>query len=271
MGRKMPKGSRGGLGPNEAVALSTLSSEFPDQVFTVKEAERALKMRGGRLRKLLFDLAESRWVERMERGKYLLIPLDAGPGASYGTHPFILARKLVSPYYIGFASALNYYGITEQVSRTTYIVATKQKKALGFHAQRYRFGRMGKKRFFGIGKEWIGNVKFRISEREKTVVDCLYIPKYSGGIAEVAKAFGEKLDIGKLCEYAIRMDDMATVKRLGYLLEKSGEGKEAAQKLLPIVGGGFCLLDTAGPKSGAKNRKWRIIENIDTEGFRVAT
>ncbi len=267
MKAKIRKNGRGGLGPGEAAALSTLSSGFLDQVFTVREAEKALKMKGGRLRKLLFDLAESRWIERIERGKYLLIPLEAGPGASYGTHPFMYARKLATPYYIGFASALNYYGITEQVSRTTYVATTKQKKPLGFHAQRYQFVRLDRKRFFGFEEEWLGRVTFRISDREKTVVDCLFMPEYSGGISEIAKAFKEKLDIGKLCEYAFRMEDMATVKRLGYLLDKLKVNKASAEKLLLDIGGGYCLLDTAGPRTGAKNKKWKVIENIDTNGL----
>lgn len=265
--KKIGKNRRGGLGPHEAVALSTLSAGFPDQVFTVREAERVLRTKGGRLRKLLFDLAESKWIERIERGKYLLIPLDAGPGASYGTHPFIYARKLVSPYYIGFASALNFYGMTEQVSRTTYVVTTKQKKPLGFHAQRYQFVCLDRKRFFGFEEEWIGNVKFRISDREKTIADCLYMPEYSGGMSEVAKAFKEKLDIGKLCGFALGMEDMATVKRLGYLLDKLKVDKAAAEKLLQKVGGGYCLMDTAGPKTGTKNKKWKIVENVDMKGL----
>ena len=263
------KKTRGGLGPLEAVALSTLSSEFVDEVFTMPEARRVLRMDGPRLRKLLFDLADSRWIERIEKGKYALIPMEAGPGANYGTHPFILARKMVAPYYIGFASALNYHGITEQVGRTVYVASTRQKKPIDFHATRYSFVNIGKPRFFGYKEEWIGKVKFNISDVEKTVIDCLYLPEYGLGLSETVKAFKAKPDIGKMRDYALRMKSGSLVKRLGFLLDSLGADERMAEELSAKVSGGYCLLDATGPKFGKPNKKWHIIENIGVEDLKV--
>lgn len=256
------KNKRGGLGPLESVALSTLSSQFIDEVFTVPEASRALKMVGPRLRKLLFDLADSRWLERIEKGKYALIPLQAGPGASYGTHPFIYARKLTSPYYVGFSSALNYHGITEQVGRTVYIASTHPKKPIDFHATHYCFVRLPKPRFFGFKEDWLGKVKFNISDVEKTVVDCLYLPQYGAGLSETVKAFKSKPDLRKMCDYALRMESGSLIKRLGFLLDALDMDKQITSELAAKVGGGYCLLDATGPKTGRLNKKWRIIENV---------
>ncbi len=261
--------ARKGLGKLGARLLSSISAEKRSEVFTMKDAQDTMGIKGSGLRKLLFDLAENKWIERIERGKYLILPMEAGPVANYGTHPNVIARKLVSPYYIGFASALNYYGITEQVGRTTYIVTTKPKRTMIFQAEEYRFVTFPKKRFFGIGEEWIGDLKFKISEKEKTVVDCLYMPEYSGGLTEVAKAFREKLDYEKMCEYAVRMDDLATLKRLGFLLDALNIKTGVKEKLLPKVAGGYCLLDTCGPKTGPKSKKWRVIENITREELRL--
>ncbi len=263
------KKTRGGLGPLEAVALSTLSSIFVDEVFTMPEARRVLRMDGPRLRKLLFDLADSRWIERIEKGKYVLVPLDAGPSARYGTHPFIFARKMVAPYYIGFASALNYHGITEQVGKTVYVATTRQRKPIDFHATRYCFVNLGKPRFFGFKEDWIGKVKFNISDVEKTVVDCLYLPEYGLGLPETVKAFKAKPDIGRMCDYALRMKNGSLVKRLGFLLDTLGVDEQMAKELSAEVSGGYCLLDATGPKNGKPNKKWRIIENIRVEDLKV--
>ncbi|MFH0817709.1 MAG: transcriptional regulator, partial [Candidatus Micrarchaeota archaeon] len=128
---------------------------------------------------------------------------------------------------------------------------------------------LSEKRFFGITEEWIGNLKFKISEREKTIVDCLYMPGYSGGLTEVAKAFREKLDYEKLYEYSVRMGDLATLKRLGFLLDALRIKTGVKEKLLSKVAGGYCLLDTCGPKTGPKSRKWRVVENIAKEELRL--
>ena len=121
---------------------------------------------------------------------------------------------------------------------------------------------LSKKRFFGFSQEWAGRYKFNISDKEKTVVDCLFLPKYSGGLTEVVKAFREKLDYEKLFDYALKMEDLATIKRLGFVLDVLKIKTPVLEKLLKKVSGGYCLLDTGGPKAGAKNKKWRVIENI---------
>ncbi len=259
---------RRGIGAVGARVLSSLSAAG-EEIFTVADAKRVSGFKGTRLRKLLHDLAKNRWIERIERGKYILLPLETGPKAEYGTHPFIIARKLAVPYYIGFSSALNYYGITEQVSRITYVVITAPKKSIHFHSENFRFICLDKKRFFGMREEWIGNLKFNISSVEKTVIDCLYIPKYSGGLSEVVKAFKTKLNYSLLLEYALKMDDLAIVKRLGYLLDKLKVKSGISEKLLKRVSGGFCLLDPSGSKAGAKNKKWRVIENINVQDLAV--
>ena len=259
---------RGGLGGLGSRLLSNLSSE-KEYVFTTKEAEKAAGIKGPRLRKLLHDLMKNKWVEGIERGRYIIIPLEAGWKGEHGTHPFLIARKLVNPYYVGFLSALNYYGITEQVATTTYVVTIKKKQAVGFHAQNYYFVSMDKKRFFGIAEEWIGDLKFNISDKEKTIIDCLFIPEYSGGLTEVAKAFKGKLNYEKLYEYALKTEDLATIKRLGYMLETLKVKTPITEKLLKKAAGGYCLLDTGGPRTGAKNKRWRVIENIQKEELQL--
>ncbi|MBS3069755.1 hypothetical protein J4441_05300 [Candidatus Micrarchaeota archaeon] len=261
--------TRKGLGALGARLLSTISAEKRSEIFTIKDAEEALGAKGPKLRKLLFDLRKNKWIGQVERGKYLMLPLESGSSANYGTHPYIIARKLISPYYVGFASALNYYGITEQVGRTTYISTTKAKRKLAFASEVYRFVRLPKARFFGFTEEWIGDLKFNISDREKTVIDCLYMPQYSGGLTEVAKAFRKELDYEKLYKYACDMDDMAVIKRLGCLLEDLMIKTSIIERLLRLVGGGYCLLDPSGPKTGRQNRKWRVIENIPKEELRM--
>ncbi len=170
---------------------------------------------------------------------------------------------MATPYYVGFASALNYYGITEQVCRTIYIAALKPKLPLAFHSENYRFVCLSKKRFFGVRKEWIGNLKFNISDKEKTLIDCLYLPEYSNGLSEAIKTFREGLDYEKLYKYAVRMKDLAVLKRLGYLLDILKVKTKIKRMLLAKIAGGYCLLDTCGAREGKKNKKWRVIENVE--------
>ncbi len=265
----MKKQIRRGLGPLEGVLLSKLVAELREEVFTFTEAKKVLGIGNRKLSNLLYRLAESKWLEHIERGKYIFLPLEAGPKADYATNPLIIARKLVSPYYIGFATALNHYGMTEQVSRITYIVSVKPKKSMKFHEEEYRFVTLDKKRFFGFKEEWLGNMKFNISDKEKTVIDCLFMPEYCGGVIEAVKAFKGKLDYEKLYGYSLRMNDASVVKRLGYIMDVLELEPKTTKKLLEKVGGGFALLDPTGRKNGNLSKKWRIIENLSARDLKA--
>lgn len=268
MNKQTIKNTRKGLGKIGAELLSALSEENKE-VFTIDDAGKALGRKGPKLRKLLHDLVKNKWIKRIERGKYLILSLESGWAADYKIHPFIIARNLVSPYYIGFFSALNHYGISEQVSNKLYIITTKKKTYLHFQNINFIFVTFAKKHFFGATEEWLGNLKLRISDKEKTVIDCLFMPEYSKGLTEIVKAFREKLDYEKMYEYAIKMEDLATLKRLGYLLDTLKINTTITKKLLNKVSGGYCLLDTNAPKTGIKNKKWRIIENISKKELMI--
>ncbi len=64
--------------------------------------------------------------------------------------------------------------------------------------------------------------KVMVSDLEKTVIDGLGRPDYSGGIAEVAKGIWMRrrdLNPKKLIDYSTCLGIGAVVRRLGYLME----------------------------------------------------
>ena len=54
------------------------------------------------VRKLLHGLVKSRWLHRLQTGKYLIIPLSAGADAHYTINELVIAAHLVTPYYISY-------------------------------------------------------------------------------------------------------------------------------------------------------------------------
>ena len=77
--------------------------------------------------------------------------------------------------------------------------------------------------FFGFKKTWIDSFnKVLCSDLEKTFIDCLFKPDYSGGIVEIAKAIymsKDKINFDKLFDYTEQFKSQAVIKRLGFLLE----------------------------------------------------
>jgi predicted transcriptional regulator of viral defense system len=63
---------------------------------------------------ILSRLDKKGWIERIEKGKYMIIPLGAEKG-KYTLNEFIIGSLLADPYCIAYWSALDFYGLTEQI------------------------------------------------------------------------------------------------------------------------------------------------------------
>jgi len=229
--------------------------------FTFREAQEILGSDCSVARVVISRLEKRGWIERIEKGKYMIIPLGAEKG-KYTLHEFLIASMLVSPYAIAYWSALNHYGLTEQIPTTVFIQTTarKKKQKLNIFGVEYQIIRIAEKKFFGLKKEWIEETQVCITDREKTIVDCLDKPQHCGGVIEAAKALkSRRYDTEKLSTYAERIGNSGVIRRLGYLSETLG----IDIKLPDIKSRNYLYLDPTMPKQGRKNARWRLIVNLD--------
>lgn len=227
--------------------------------------ERALKLTGlsrESLKKLIYRLEKWGWLERIEKGKYMVIPLGAEKG-KYTLNEFVIGSMLVDPYAISYWSALHFYGMTEQIPNVVFLQTTARKKhqRQNIFGVEYRIVRLKKEKIFGIRKEWIEDTQINITDREKTIIDCLDKPRHCGGIVEVAKALkrNERLDTDRLVEYGNLIANSGVIRRLGYLCDIL----KINLALPEIVTRNYLYLDPTMPKKGPKNAKWNLIINLD--------
>lgn len=231
--------------------------------FNFKEAQKISNYSPGSLKVLLSRMEKEGWVERIEKGKYLIIPLGAEKGR-YTINEFVIGYEIVKNAAIAYWSALNYHGFTEQIPNTVFIQTTSRKKEpkIEIFGVRYRIVRVTEKKFFAQQKIWIDDAEIWITDPEKTIADCLDKPQYCGGIVEVAKALQneDEIDLDKVIEYAIKMENSAILKRLGSLCDRLAIPVKIPQDYLTK---GYPLLDPSIHRKGKANRKWKIIENVD--------
>jgi len=230
------------------------------QTFTFEDAANISSLGSQSLKVTLSRMEKEGWIERIEKGKYLIIPLGARKGG-YTINEFVIGSQLVKPAVIAYWSALNYHGFTEQIPNTVFIQtnARKKEQELEIFGVRYRIVRITEKKLFGFEKVWIDDVAVLITDPEKTVVDCLDKPQYCGGITEASKALQGGLDIEKLTKYAIDIGNSAVIKRLGILCDKLGIKVDVEPG---SISGNYPFLDPSMHKNGILNRKWKIRENV---------
>lgn len=101
----------GGYAQSQGMTLLNRVVEQVGPLFTTEEAKAAaaaLNLPPERVRALLSQLAQARWIERLKRGSYAVTtPI-------FGTtlHPYAVATALISPLAIRHWSALAHHGFT---------------------------------------------------------------------------------------------------------------------------------------------------------------
>ncbi|MFA4935958.1 MAG: hypothetical protein WC568_08995 [Candidatus Methanoperedens sp.] len=256
--------NRKSLSKTESYMLSRLSEEGTE-IFTVKDVSNVLDKSYSVSRKIISNLKAKKWIEKIEAGKYLILPLSAGVKPKYTEHEFVIGSKLVEPYYISYWSALNYHHMTEQIPFSVFIATTKRKSNRKILDVNYIFVTLSKKKFFGYSSVNISGKNVFISDKEKTIADCLDHPEYCGDITEAAKALKSKnIFFEKIADYAIKIGNATILKRLGYLSEvlKLNLGEGLKKRMLKNISKGYSVLDpSVKMRKGKYNEKWRLLIN----------
>jgi len=127
---------------------------------------------------------------------------------------------------LAYWSALNAHGLTEQFPNKVFIQTPKPKRNKTVFGTSYKFVIAATSKITGILTQGQGNIKYWITDIEKTIVDCFDLPEHSGGYAELIRAFNRtKLTSDKMITYCMAIDNFAATKRMGFLselLEKKG-------------------------------------------------
>lgn len=259
------------LGPKEARFISLFATKN-NGFFRLEEAVEFWKNR-----KLTYDLLwrleKKGWIERIEKGKYIVIPLEAGPKRKWSADSYLIANFLVEPAAIAYWTALRHWNWTEQIPRVVYVQTTKRKstsrhKVFGVE---YEIVTVSKRKFFGHVKEWRDGKVCLITDKEKTLIDCADDVKRSGSITELAKAVKEasrEISWARLNDYLERFPNGAVKKRLGYLFEKlslqlSPEAKNVLERWQRGLTKGISVLYIDGPKLGKISTRWKILVNSE--------
>ena len=255
-----------------AILLAELNAQ--DKLFfNVTEAKQILSLSDPlSVNELLRQMVSRGLLMRIKDGLYHIIPYDKAP-ETYQPDWHITASNIVDngDYYIGYYSALSIHSLITQPALKEQIVVNKRpsKKSLFVKNTEFQFVYHNGTHFFGAKNTWIDSfTKVKCSDVEKTIIDCLFMPAYAGGIVEIAKAIYKasvSIDFSKLHDYAIQFGSQAVIKRLGFLLELLNISTPIIEKLHEIRTNAFTLLDPSLPSDGKMLSRWRIQQNIDSE------
>jgi predicted transcriptional regulator of viral defense system len=231
------------------------------QIFEIQTLKIELDLDNRTINEIVENLVAKGFLARLERGKYCR--------ANFRDEN-VIGTFLAKDSAVAYWSALNLHGLTEQFPNKVFIQTTQLKKEVEFNGITYQFIKIQPNKRTGIVFSGYGNYKYSITDIEKTVVDCFDLPEYSGGFAELIRAFyNAKLNSAKLKNYCEAVNNIAVTKRLGFLAELFE--KKNLQSFIKYarskVNRSYNLFDTFGKKTGETNSVWRLQMNLSKENI----
>jgi predicted transcriptional regulator of viral defense system len=225
---------------------------------------------------LLHRLAASGWITRIKKGVYVINdPVTRLPKA----HPFAIGTALVTPSAVSHWSALQYWGLTEQIPGVITVASPRRTFPPSDEAQSvndhsawsvagisYEVIAITEARFFGVAQVWINErTQVPIFDRERALLDAFHHFQVFGSLSvglEILEARFDDIDIPRLVQHAQQLGVAAVVKRVGWALDRLGAAPDVLAPLRDYPVKGESPLDPGQPARGRHNSTWRVIENL---------
>ena len=216
------------------------------------------------------SLRRKGWLERASWGRYLLIPPEMGPDALGESNVLALASRTAEPYYFGYGTAATHYGFTTQrrhVIRLVTPVRARNRRVLDAEV---RVVTPVQRKFFGFGPVDVLGYTVMMSDREKTVIDCIDRPDLAGGEGEAAVILAtacRRIDWHRAASYLDRIASRTLSRRFAWLADHAGAAvpDDVHAHLRDLAkGGGTSFFGPRIPKPGVMGYQdnWQLTVNV---------
>lgn len=236
-----------------------LLDDFEIELFRLKEIESLVKKKFSNINSILENLETKGFLSRLERGKYC---------RSNFHNENAIGCFLVNDGAVAYWSALNIHGLTPRFPNRIFIQTTHNKQNKNVLGTSYNFVQIPSGKITGIETQGYGYNAFRVTDVEKTIVDCFDLPAYSGGFEELIMSFiSANLSAEKLIAYSKAVHNKAALKRMGFLAEfteKKGM-KSFIRYAKSEVNFSYDAFDSMGDRVGEPLGAWKLCMNMNVQ------
>ena len=166
-------------------------------------------------------------IVRIRRGLYAVAP-PGTRGDSIAIDPYLIASRLARDSVLSHHTALQFHGRAYTIWQQFTYQATRPAAPLrfrsnDFHGTKFPSALVSRcAQMYDVLTMERANVSLRVASLERTMVDVMNSPAYSGGWEEVWRSLEsvEFFDLDRVVEYALLLDNATTVARVGFFLEQ---------------------------------------------------
>jgi predicted transcriptional regulator of viral defense system len=215
---------------------------------------------------VLDSLSRKGRLIQLQRGKYFLVPIKA-PNQQWTPNEYVVASLWMDeiPHYIGYFTMYHYWGYSDQIPQTVYILNTRRNAEARIGYTGYRAIKVDSSRIYGVQNLEIEGEIVRISDKERTLVDFIHRPIGSlETISMTLKKAIPSVDLDRLIGYIVKFPILSLRRRAGYLLDTLGFGGPSLNSLKKNLGhpSTYVVLDPKlKSRKGKIDKNWGIIVN----------
>jgi predicted transcriptional regulator of viral defense system len=221
-----------------------------DQIFEEAEAYWDYKQAKNTITKL----AKNGWLIHIKRGFYAISDLSSR--GYLNLSPFVVANLLNPDSYVSFESALQHYGMFDQLTNKSISVSLKMYKTVSLAGTEYSFIKSKPGYYFGWQAVQVGSLSAKVATPEKALIDMVNFHKSQYSIDLVIEKLIEHksdLDLDRMNDYLSRFST-ATIKTFGLIFDFLGINSDKLYTIVNTKKGTTWMLSG----DSKFNAKWRL-------------
>jgi predicted transcriptional regulator of viral defense system len=164
-------------------------------------------------------LLNTRQIAKVRKGLYEIIPPGPVGKEKPSSEKFLLARKVTSPYCLAYHSALEIHGVANSaIYNIVYITSPNQFRNFKYEGVQYRW--IPRKKLTGTEKTIWSTAQIIVTDRERTILDCIDRIDLAGGFEEVFKSLSSMINVNfdRLYHYAKNEQKKVLFHKLGFFI-----------------------------------------------------
>ena len=224
-------------------------------------------------RKYVNRLIETGKLQRVRKGIYIVLsPLEEPQ--RHVADKLLIASKIRDKYYLGFHTALEYYGCASSLYNEAYICVKAKDRFDPFQYRRFNFKPVFVKdvSLEVEEKRYQENI-LKVSSKERTLIECIDKVRYAGGWEECIKSLEGlgSINVKKMLNLLREHRNDILFRQVGYVLELLRERSPFYEHIDDHVLDEIEGLITGSPRylvpneKGSLNKRWRLYIPKDFE------
>lgn len=208
------------------------------------------------------------YIKKAKRNLYVCVSLG---NRNSTANRFVIGSNINDSAYISHHSALEYYGFANQTFFEVFVASDKRFNQFEFEDITYRYVKSS------INKGVVHaetNSKIRITDLERTIIDCIKNIDLAGGTEELFQCLDmvNTLNNDRLCEYLEEYNLQFMYQKAGFIFERYkseyGIKDELLASCLEKVSDSIRYFDNDTKEDkGTYLKKWQLIVPRNIEGY----